>query len=450
MQLGMVGLGRMGANIVRRLMRDGHECVVYDVNPEFGGRPRGEGATGSTSPEDFVGKLEQPRAVWVMIPAGITGKIVDQFAALLDEGDIIIDGGNSNYRDDVRRAKKLREQGIHYVDIGTSGGVFGLERGYCLMVGGDDEAVTTIDPLLKTIAPGPGDIDRTPGRDGDLGAGGAGLSALRPVRRRALREDGPQRHRVRHHGRLRRGPEHPGQRRRRHPRPASTPPRSPRWRSRSTTSSTSTPAKVSELWRRGSVISSWLLDLTAAALHANPNLDGLAGRVSDSGEGRWTVKAAVDIGVPAPVLAASLFERFASRDEDHFANQVLSAMRQQFGGHAELPAGTPLEAGGRQSRQGRGDRHRALTGVGSAGGVGACGSDPPSAPPQAPSPERPTTVLRPQPAPTSSAVRLGLGGLDLDRPAGDETLGWSGVRRPSAVGRFPVVRGGRCGARRRG
>jgi 6-phosphogluconate dehydrogenase len=345
MQLGMIGLGRMGANIVRRLMRDGHECVVFDVNADAVASLAAEGATGAESPEDFVAKLELPRAVWVMIPAGITGKIVDQFAALLDEGDIIIDGGNSNYRDDVRRAAKLKDQGIHYVDIGTSGGVFGLERGYCLMVGGPDEAVARFDPVLKTFAPGVGEIDRTPGRSGELapeelgyqhsGPSGAGhfvkmvhngieygiMAAFAEGLNILDNADAGIRE-AEHSAEI-------------------APLEEPEYYQFDIDT-----AKVSELWRRGSVVSSWLLDLTAAALQANPTLDGLAGRVSDSGEGRWTVKAAVDIGVPAPVLAASLFERFASRGEDHFANQVLSAMRQQFGGHQELPAGDSLEAGG--------------------------------------------------------------------------------------------------------
>ena len=344
MQLGMVGLGRMGANIVRRLMRGGHECVVFDVNPESVAQLEGEGATGATTMEDFVRQLDKPRVVWVMIPAGITGRIVEQVAALLEEGDIIIDGGNSNYRDDVRRARKLREQGIHYVDIGTSGGVFGLERGYCLMVGGDEVAVKTIDPLLKTIAPGAGEIERTPGRSGELapeeqgylhcGPSGAGhfvkmvhngieygMMAAFAEGLNILDKADVGIEAAEHSAEV-------------------APMEEPEYYQFDINT-----AKVVELWRRGSVVSSWLLDLTAAALQENPQLDGLAGRVSDSGEGRWTVKAAVDIGVPAPVLAASLFERFASRDEDKFANQVLSAMRQQFGGHKELPAGSELEAG---------------------------------------------------------------------------------------------------------
>jgi 6-phosphogluconate dehydrogenase len=350
MQLGMIGLGRMGANIVRRLMRDGHDCVVYDVSPDSIKTLEGEGATGAPTLEEFVEKLQQPRVAWVMIPAGITGQTVEKLAALLDDGDIIIDGGNSNYRDDVRRAKALREKGIHYVDIGTSGGVFGLERGYCLMVGGDDTAIETIEPILKTIAPGPGEIERTPGRDGDLapeeqgylhcGPSGAGhfvkmvhngieygiMAAFAEGLNILQNADAGIR-----------SSEHSAE---------VAPLEEPEYYQFDVDT-----AKVTELWRRGSVVSSWLLDLTAAALQSNPALDGLAGRVSDSGEGRWTVKAAIDIGVPVPVLAASLFERFASRDEDHFANQILSAMRQQFGGHNELPAGMSLEAGAEKSDQ---------------------------------------------------------------------------------------------------
>ncbi|MFS0732100.1 phosphogluconate dehydrogenase (NAD(+)-dependent, decarboxylating) [Microbacterium sp. 1P10UB] len=348
MQLGMIGLGRMGANIVRRLMADGHECVVYDVSAEAVDTLAKEGATGIHDIADFVSNLEAPRAVWLMIPAGITGKVVDQVAAVLEPGDIIIDGGNSNYRDDVRRAAKLKESGIHYVDVGTSGGVFGLERGYCLMVGGPDEAFTRIEPLLRTIAPGPGDIPRTPGRTGDLtpeergylhcGPSGAGhfvkmvhngieygiMASLAEGLNILENADAGVRE-----------AEHSAE---------VAPLEEPEFYQ----FTIDTPA-VSELWRRGSVISSWLLDLTAAALAQNPTLDGLAGRVSDSGEGRWTVKAAVDVGVPVPVLAASLFERFASRGEDHYANQLLSAMRLQFGGHQELPSGDVLEAGGRKA-----------------------------------------------------------------------------------------------------
>ncbi len=350
MQLGMVGLGRMGANIVRRLMRDGHECVVFDVNPVSIKQLEDEGAIGGSTLEDFVSRLERPRACWVMIPAGITGRTVDQLAELLDEGDIIIDGGNSNYRDDVRRASKLREQGIHYVDVGTSGGVFGLERGYCLMVGGDDEAIEIIEPVLKTIAPGPGEVGRTPGREGDLGSEEQGYLHCGPS---GAGHFVKMVHNGIEYGIMAafaeglnildkadagiKAAEHSSE---------VAPLGDPEYYQFNIDT-----GRVAELWRRGSVVSSWLLDLTAAALHANPTLEGLAGRVSDSGEGRWTVKAAVDIGVPVPVLAASLFERFASRDEDHFANQVLSAMRQQFGGHNELPAGSSLEAGGEKADQ---------------------------------------------------------------------------------------------------
>ncbi|WP_407359015.1 decarboxylating 6-phosphogluconate dehydrogenase [Microbacterium sp. LTA6] len=348
MQLGMVGLGRMGANIARRIMRDGHDCVAYDVNPESVAALVADGATGATSLADLVASMSAPRAIWLMIPAGFTGGVVDELAALLDPGDILIDGGNSNYRDDVRRAAALRERGIDYVDVGTSGGVFGLERGYCLMVGGPDAAVSTIDPLLQTIAPGSGEIPRTPGRDGELapeergylhcGPAGAGhfvkmvhngieygIMAAFAEGLNILENADAGIREAEHSAEV-------------------APLEEPEFYQFDIDT-----AKVSELWRRGSVISSWLLDLTAAALHANPTLDGLAGRVSDSGEGRWTVKAAVDIGVPVPVLAASLFERFASRDEDRFANQVLSAMRQQFGGHQELPAGDVLEAGGKKA-----------------------------------------------------------------------------------------------------
>jgi len=347
-QLGMIGLGRMGANIVRRLMRDGHDCVVYDVSPDSIASLEGEGATGAPTLEEFVAKLERPRVAWVMIPAGITGRTVEQLAALLDEGDIIIDGGNSNYRDDVRRAAKLREQGIHYVDIGTSGGVFGLERGYCLMVGGDEEAISVIEPVLKTISPGTGEIERTPGREGELtpeeqgylhcGPSGAGhfvkmvhngieygIMAAFAEGLNILDNADAGIEAGEHSAEI-------------------APMEEPEYYQFNVDT-----AKVTELWRRGSVVSSWLLDLTAAALQANPRLEGLAGRVSDSGEGRWTVKAAIDIGVPVPVLSAALFGRFASRGEDHFANQVLSAMRQQFGGHHELPAGSSLEAGGEKA-----------------------------------------------------------------------------------------------------
>ena len=350
MQIGMVGLGRMGANIVRRLMRDGHECVVFDVNPASVDALVAEGATGTYTPEEFIAALTGPRIAWFMIPAGITGKVVEQFAALMQPGDIIIDGGNSNYKDDVRRAAKYKDQGLHYIDIGTSGGVFGLERGYCLMIGGPDEAVAHIDPILRTIAPGAGLIERTPGRGGDLtpeemgylhcgptGAGHFVKMVHNGIEYGIMAAFAEGLNILEHADAGKDEAEHSAE---------VAPLEEPQFYQ------FDIPVpQVAELWRRGSVISSWLLDLTAAALHQNPELDGLAGRVSDSGEGRWTVKAAVDVGVPAPVLAASLFERFASRDEDKFANQILSAMRQQFGGHQELPAGDVLEAGGKKSDQ---------------------------------------------------------------------------------------------------
>src|SRR6185437_6107075 len=295
MQLGMIGLGRMGANIVRRAMRDGHTCVVWDVNAESVSELGTEGATGAATMEEFVGKLNKPRVAWVMIPASLTGKSVEELGNLMEAGDII-DGGNSNYRDDVIRARALRERGIHYVDIGTSGGVFGLNRGYCLMVGGSDEAVAILDPLLKSIAPGVGDIPRTPGREGDpapeeqgylhCGPSGAGhfVKMVHNGIEYGIMAAYAEGLNVLEHA--------------------------------------DAVAKVTEVWRRGSVIASWLLDLTADALHENPNLDGLAGRVSDSGEGRWTVKAAIDEGVPVPVLSAAQFARFSSRGEAVYADKL--------------------------------------------------------------------------------------------------------------------------------
>ena len=353
MQLAMVGLGRMGANIVRRLMRAGHECVVYDVNADAVQTLVAEGAVGADSIPDLVSKLQVPRAVWMMVPASLTGEVADEVAAALESGDALIDGGNSNYRDDVRRAAAFREQGIDYLDVGTSGGVFGLERGYCLMVGGPDAAVQRLEPIFRTVAPGAGEIERTPGRTGEFapeelgflhcGPSGAGhfvkmvhngieygiMAALAEGLNLLDNADAGIRE-AEHSAEI-------------------APLEEPEFYQFPIDT-----AKVTELWRRGSVVSSWLLDLTAAALNENPTLDGLAGRVSDSGEGRWTVKAAVDVGVPVPVLAASLFERFASRGEDHFANQVLSAMRLQFGGHQELPAGDVLEAGSRRAESGSG------------------------------------------------------------------------------------------------
>jgi 6-phosphogluconate dehydrogenase len=338
MQLGMVGLGRMGANIVRRLMRDGHECVVYDVSREAVAQLEGEGATGSTSLDDFVAKLTVPRRAWVMVPAGsITESTVKELGARLEAGDTIIDGGNSYYRDDIRRAAELGARGIHYLDCGTSGGVFGLERGFCLMIGGDADAFAGAEPVFASLAPGVAAAPRTPGRAGEpaaeengylyCGPSGAGhfvkmvhngieygmMAAIaegldilhgadaglrdRDADAETAPLDNPEYYRY----------------------------------------ELDIPA-VAELWRRGSVVGSWLLDLTAAALQQSPGLEGFEGRVSDSGEGRWTSIAAIEEGVPADVLTAALYSRFASRNDGLFGNKILSAMRSQFGGHHEKPA----------------------------------------------------------------------------------------------------------------
>jgi len=338
MQLGMIGLGRMGANIVRRIMRDGHTAVAFDTNPDTVAQLAGEGAVGADSLADFVQKLEKPRVAWVMIPAGITDRVVQQVADLMEEGDIIINGGNSNYREDYDRAAALAERGIHYLDVGTSGGVWGLERGYCLMIGGNTEAYEHCEPLFASIAPGLGTIERTQGRSGDpapeeqgylhCGAAGAGhfvkmvhngieygLMAAYAEGLNILAKANAGSKEQEHSAEV-------------------TPLDQPQYFQYDLELD-----KVAEVWRRGSVISSWLLDLTAGALHANPSLDGIAGRVSDSGEGRWTVKAAIDEGVPAPVLSAALFARFSSRGEAVYADKLLSAMRQAFGGHVELPTG---------------------------------------------------------------------------------------------------------------
>jgi 6-phosphogluconate dehydrogenase len=335
MQLGMVGLGRMGANIVRRLMRDGHDCVVYDVNPDTVKELAGEGAAGSDSLEDFAAKLSKPRAAWVMVPAGqITETTVDQLGAVLESGDAIIDGGNSYYRDDIRRSAKLAEQGIDYIDCGTSGGVFGLERGYCLMIGGPDDAVKRLDPIFATLAPGVDAAERTPGRSGEpstaengylhCGPSGAGhfvkmvhngieygVMAAYAEGLNILRNADAGLHE-------------------READAETAPLTDPHFYEYELDI-----PEVAEVWRRGSVIGSWLLDLTAAALLESPGLEDFEGRVSDSGEGRWTSIAAIEEGVPAPVLSEALYSRFASRGLDDFADKVLSAMRKQFGGHAE-------------------------------------------------------------------------------------------------------------------
>jgi 6-phosphogluconate dehydrogenase len=339
MQLGMIGLGRMGANLTRRLMRDGHEMVVWNQDPAPIATLAAEGAAGAESPADLVKKLDRPRAVWVMVPAAVTGQVVSDVAELLDAGDTIIDGGNSYYRDDIARAAELRQKGIHYVDVGTSGGVFGLDRGYCLMIGGEDEVVARLEPIFATIAPGVDAAPRTPGRAGDpatsekgylhCGANGAGhfvkmvhngieygIMAAYAEGLDILRNaDAGLRERA---GDAETAPlDHPEFYR-----------------------YTIDTAEVAEVWRRGSVVGSWLLDLTASALHQSPGLEEFSGRVSDSGEGRWTSIAAIEEGIPAYVLTAAVYERFSSRGDGTYANRVLSAMRKEFGGHAELPGGS--------------------------------------------------------------------------------------------------------------
>jgi len=334
MQLGMIGLGRMGANLVRRLMRGGHECVVYDVNQDAVKLLAGEGAVGSASYEELAAKLVPPRAAWVMVPAAFTGQAVDAIAAHMAPGDVVLDGGNSYYRDDVARAAALVDRGIHFVDVGTSGGVFGLERGFCMMIGGENEVVARLAPIFETLAPGVDAAVRTPGRSGDpspaeqgwlhCGPNGAGhfvkmvhngieyglMAAYAEGLAILAKADAGAEARAAD---------------------AETAPleNAPYYRYTIDT------AEVAEVWRRGSVIASWLLDLTADALHADPELKAFSGQVSDSGEGRWTAKAAVDVGVPAHVLTAALYERFSSRGEAGFADRILSAMRREFGGHEE-------------------------------------------------------------------------------------------------------------------
>jgi 6-phosphogluconate dehydrogenase len=338
MQLGMVGLGRMGANMVRRLMKAGHECVVFDMFPKSVEELVKEKAVGSSSLKDFASKLSKPRAIWLMIPAAVVDETIAGIVPYLEAGDILIDGGNSYYIDDIRRAKALAPKGIHYVDVGTSGGVWGLERGYCMMIGGPDTAVQHLDPIFKTIAPGIGDIPRTPGREkmggtaeqgylhcgpnggghfvkmvhngieyGIMAAYAEGLNIIRSA------NVGKQTHAIDAETTPLRDPEH--------------------------YQFDFNLTDVTEVWRRGSVIASWLLDLTATALAGDPQLAKFAGRVSDSGEGRWTIKASIDEAVPSPVLTTALYERFSSRGEADFADKLLSAMRYEFGGHLEKAAG---------------------------------------------------------------------------------------------------------------
>ena len=337
MQLGMIGLGRMGANIVRRLLRDGHECVVYDVSSDAVAELEAEGAVGVTSLDEFVAALEGPRAAWVMIPAAITGRIVDQLADLMESGDIIIDGGNSYYRDDVDRASALSARGLNYVDVGTSGGIFGLDRGYCLMIGGEAAVVGHLDPIFRTIAPGVDGAPRTSGLEGQLSAAERGYLHCGPA---GAGHFVKMVHNGIEYGIMTAYAEglnvlHKANAGKTAAKVSAetAPLRDPQYYQYEIDV-----AAVAEVWRRGSVVASWLLDLTAHVLSRDPGLSGFSGRVSDSGEGRWTVLAAVDEGVPTPVLSSALYERFGSRGEDAFANQLLSAVRQEFGGHVELPA----------------------------------------------------------------------------------------------------------------
>ena len=336
MQIGMIGLGRMGANMVRRLLRGGHQCVVYDRSTEAVATLAGEGATGSESLEDFIAKLQRPRAVWLMIPAALVDATLTELASKLDADDILIDGGNSHYTDDIRRATELKAKSLHYVDAGVSGGVWGLERGYCQMIGGENDIVRRLDPIFKTLAPGRSTVSDTPGRMADstavegylhCGPAGAGhfVKMVHNGIEYGLMAAYAEGLNVLHHanvGKL----DHAAD-------AETTPLRFPEHYAYDFNL-----ADVAEVWRRGSVVASWLLDLTAIALAESPNLEDFSGRVSDSGEGRWTINAAIDEGAPVPVLSAALFARFSSRGESDFANRVLSAMRKQFGGHAEKGA----------------------------------------------------------------------------------------------------------------
>ena len=324
MQLGMVGLGRMGSNMVRRLMAGGHQCVVFDLNAATVDQMTQAGATGSRSLEDLVGGLGTPRAVWVMVPAGdITDQTVTALGQCLERGDVIIDGGNSYFKDDVRRAEQLSAKGIHYVDVGTSGGVWGLERGYSMMIGGDADAVRRLDPIFKTLAPGLGTIDRTPGRDALGGTAEEGYVHCGPV---GAGHFVKMVHNGIEYGLMQAYAE--GFDIMRNAAQASLP-KNIRYELNL--------AEIAEVWRRGSVVASWLLDLTATALVEDPQLEGYTGFVQDSGEGRWTVLTAVEEAVPADVLSASLYARFRSRQEHTFAEKILSAMREKFGGHQERP-----------------------------------------------------------------------------------------------------------------
>lgn len=338
MQLGMIGLGRMGANMVRRLIRGGHQCVVFDRNPPNVEKLAGEGAVGASSLDDFVAKITKPRAVWMMIPAAVVDKTVEDLVRRLEKDDILIDGGNSYYRDDIRRAKELKPRGIHYVDVGTSGGVWGLERGYCMMIGGEAEVVRHLDPIFATLAPPVDSASRTPGREkvggtaehGYLHCGQHGAGHFVKMVHNGIEygimaayAEGLNILRNANIGK------------REHAADAETAP----LRDPEAYQYDFNLTDIAEVWRRGSVIASWLLDLTASALLKSPDLASFSGRVSDSGEGRWTIEAAIDEAVPAHVLTAALYERFSSRGESDFADKALSAMRYEFGGHVERPTG---------------------------------------------------------------------------------------------------------------
>jgi 6-phosphogluconate dehydrogenase len=341
MQLGMIGLGRMGASMVVRLEKAGHQCVVFDMSAKAVEASVKQGATGAASLEEFVQKLQKPRAVWLMVPAGVVDETLDKLLPLLEKDDIVIDGGNSYYHDDIRRAKELKEKGLHYVDAGTSGGVWGADRGYCLMIGGEQGVVQHLDPIFSTLAPGISDVARTPGREkmggtaehgylhcGPSGAGHFvkmvhngieyGMMAAYAEGLNVLRNANVGKNKAAIDA-------------------ETTPLRNPEYYQYDLNL-----ADITEVWRRGSVVASWLLDLAARALIDSPQLEEFGGRVSDSGEGRWTIHAAIDEAVPTPVLSAALYERFSSRGEDEFADKLLSALRFQFGGHKEK---TPEEKG---------------------------------------------------------------------------------------------------------
>src|SRR5246127_4470741 len=337
MQLGMIGLGRMGANMVRRLQKNGHKCVVYDRSADSVKQLEGEGATGSTSLDDFVKKLQKPRAVWLMVPAAVVDATLHDLVGKLEKDDVAIDGGNSYYVYDIRRAKELSGKDIHYCDVGTSGGVWGLERGYCQMIGGETDVVKRLDPIFKTLAPGRGNIDRTPGRErvagtaeeGYLHCGPSGAGHFVKMVHNGI-EYGVMAAYAEGLAILR----HANVGKKEHEVDAETTP----LRDPAHYQFDLNLPDIAELWRRGSVVASWLLDLTAISLLEQPSLEKFSGRVSDSGEGRWTILAAIESTAPAPVLTASLFQRFVSRGEDDFADKLLSAMRFQFGGHMEKAA----------------------------------------------------------------------------------------------------------------